>query len=224
MARPRKHWSQLTSAQVMAQARSMAKKKSQVATKGYVKKQITGNQDINDSGTQSQASANVAYDSTIVFKAIDTSVAKEYVKSNLRLRSTLYNAAGPSCTVRMIIFQYLQGNASLPVLSDVINSSGAATDIYKGYNYANRHNYKILYDRMIDLGGSTNGAIAERKSVDVIIPLKRLSRKILVQTDASTATFKGCVYVLLTSDVANASTPPVFAGTMYYLRHQVTEA
>lgn len=185
----------------------------EVATKSYVKKQISRQATIlqvSGSGT----SASVSYDSPLVANLTGATNEGYQFKSPLQLRLRFKGKSGAITAVRCIVFQWLVSNQQAPTVPDLLISANA-TAVEQPFNYDNRAMYKVMYDSYFLLGDTASSDdIPDEVVRSINIPLKRLQRKTQIPTDDAGSYSKGNIYMMVLSDIANASTPPTISS--YY--------
>lgn len=216
----------------MVGKKSMYKKPrngKQFATKDDVKKAIS------TSETRSQATSgvtsfqNVSYDSPYIASLLTFNAVKRLeIKQGVRFRG--YIRSGAVCSrVRVILFQWLASNATAPTIADIlapyVGSVDTASEVLNGdYNFYNRSNYKILFDKGYSLSdfASTNDTRDGQTRLDVLIPLKRLQRKYVIMADDAESGRKGQLYVLAVSDQTDAGTPALIEWIADTVVHDIS--
>lgn len=182
----------------------------EVASKAYVKRQVTKHEDYINAAP-SLSATNAAYDSHVTHKFTPADEIT-YFKSAIRFRGQLKNPNTAGCTARVIIFQYLESDENAPVATDFMSGNvNTAASSFITVNTSSKRRAKLLYDKSFYLGGSTGNDAPKSKQLNIVIPLRRLSRKTMSQTGSSSAV-KGNIYLFAWSDIANASSPPTIAG------------
>lgn len=220
----KKHWSQMQISSIKASARRSALSNRQVATKSYVKSQITKHGEIGDI-YNAIASANIGYDSNFMEPFVATLGSyKKYQYKMVQLRCALKNAQTTSTIARMIVFQFKRDDENAPVLGDFLTGSTSAL-VYGNFREHDSQNYKILYDTgPVYLAGTTSADGHLQRTYNIKIPLKRLSRRYAVNGNASGAdSVVGNIYVACLSDKANASSPATFIGHTYVKVHKIDD-
>jgi len=195
MARPRKSALKLSMATINARARVQAR--ANLASKAYVKKQITKHDELTQSTVSIATTTKGGYDDPHIVQLNPT--GQFFFKSGIDIRLKWPNTTAS----RIIVFQYLQSNESAPTLAEIISVTGAsdATTPYNGYDFDNRSSYKILHDQLFSTTNSNDKTFQR-----ILIPLRRLQRKTVVTSDDSATSNKGSVYVLMYAASLSAST------------------
>jgi len=183
----------------MPSGRKMPSK--QLASKAYVKKQITKHDELTQSTVSLATSTKGGYDDPHIVQLNPT--GQFFFKSGIDIRFK-WAETQPS---RIIVFQYLQSNETAPEIGEIISVTGSAdaTTAYNGYDFDNRSSYKILHDQLFGTGNPNDKPIQR-----IIIPLRKLQRKTVVTSDDSATSNKGSIYMMLYSSALSASTADVF--------------
>lgn len=196
------------------------------AVKTYVNKRISANKQLNET-ISLNAAQNVAYDGVAMINltsGIGLSVEEKIEILNIKGRCLLNNPASAGAVfVRMVAFQwYPDNNVEVPDHDDVLERTASAEadlcskpepDTFNG-----RHKGKLLLDRTYRLGETTSVEGTDKKFITFNINQKDLGRKFAKGTGSNVGLNN--VYIMLTSNIADASTPPtaaVYAGVNYKL-------
>lgn len=124
---------------------------------------------------------------------------------------TLY--AGDSVNnVRVIIFQWLLDNTTVPTVGDIVIGTGGAYDWLKPINYEYRRNFRILYDQVHGLStnaGNNNTITRKLKFYGKRLPVKKITFETNTAQGFSASIIKGALYYMLVSDSAVATHPRI---------------
>lgn len=217
MARPRKQ--PLRRSMVTLQSQARARALSNLASKSYVKQVV--NQNVNIAPVIANLAGTLSYDTPHIVPLTGSNLNnKHLLKSGLSYRfHVLSNHVGTS-VFRVIMFQYLQSNKTAPTMEEILNASDGtlATEVYQNYDYDNRKNYKILFDRLQTVGGTTGGDIPNDRVYSGVIPLRSIQRKTIVPVGDGDA-LRGTIYLAAISDKPIASSSITMLG---YVQHNET--
>lgn len=187
--------------------------------KNYVNRQISRNQN-HVWVQQATASATAAFDSPLVagllnstnlFPGVGEKTEIEYMMCRW---SALAQTTRPD-HLRAIVFQWLKSDeGDSPVVGDILETASTEPSMRSGYELSGRENsvkFKILKDFYVSLNQSDSLEAGVSRFGKFKIKASSLQHKYGRCTGTNTGS--GAIYILVISDVANASTPPEFAIT-----------
>lgn len=111
--------------------------------------------------------------------------------------------------VRLILFQWQADDTVLPVLADILDSSGLGAEV-DHYAHNNRNKYKILWDRSFN---NHSGGVNFRTSFKKY--LKPTRKNIIFDNAAVTAT-KGSIFLLSMGTGADGTDTYTMVARMFY--------
>lgn len=201
-----------------APKRTFNPRKSKLVTKQQLNRAIKGVTEKKYFITQGTA-VDVSYDNPVLQSLTlvtqgDSDTTRDGDKIHMRSISVIGYIVNTTTQVvgsRLIIFQWL--GQDVPGATDIIVPTGGSADAYtwvRGhYNHDHRHLFRILYDRRILLGGSTNANLptnimfSAKLNIGLLAAKKRCVSTLQFQAGGTTA--DAHVYLLCLSSVTDAS-------------------
>lgn len=124
--------------------------------------------------------------------------------SNLKVRYDIKPAV-TEANLRVIVFQYLEDDATAPVLGSVLETG--VVNAFANWDEVRSNKVKIMYDRMLRVPASSDADVFA-KETRLNFYGKKVPRK-FIQFDNATSTGNNHVYCLLLSDKATTGGPTV---------------
>lgn len=175
------------------------------ATKDFVKKYLAKNQELKffavENGVTAVDFSGTIYDLSGIAQG-DTDVTRdgdEIMPKSLNIRGSMVIADSTN-VMRFIVFRWLQ--STTPVVTDILGVGvGSLFGPYAPYNVDSRQKFNVLYDKIQELG-STSQQVA---LINKFLPLAQKS----VQYSAGTTTGTNKIWALAISDSGAASHPGI---------------
>lgn len=122
---------------------------------------------------------------------------------------------------RVVLFQWFQQDESnFPTIGDIFMNNGAGYPWLDMYNYENKKNFKILYDRTHSLSSSAGNpftTVVKQKFYGKRIPMKRVKFYSNAESGFAARLVKGNIYYMFISDSAVIAHPTIkFATRLLY--------
>jgi len=115
--------------------------------------------------------------------------------------------------VRVVLFQWFQQDSSnFPTIGDIFMNNGAGYPWLDMYNYENKKNFKILYDRTHSLSASAGNpytTVIKQKFYGKRIPIKRIKFAGDAESGYPALLVKGNIYYMFISDSSVPAHPNI---------------
>lgn len=142
------------------------------------------------------------------------------LQMTVRLFSPGLATTAPYNTTRIIIFIWFP--ITTPTVADILQVNTINYAVLCPFNYFNRKNRKILYDKVVDqyYVNANNFAQDPSKTIDIYMPMNKKNRKNEIIFDPGTGAVTNQIYTLIISDnngVANTQWSAYVATRVNFL-------
>lgn len=113
---------------------------------------------------------------------------------------------------RVILFQWLINTDEPPTVGDIVMGTGTANSTLQMYNYKNKNNYKILYDKTHTLSTNAGNNLAIVRHVKIHnsqLRIKKFTYEGNSESGYNAKLQKGGIYYMLCSDSTVISHPTI---------------